>query len=52
MVIFRYPDLKIELGLFVDDAMWNFFKKFYGETAERQIKRFVLTVANNVRFQL
>ncbi|KAE9548971.1 hypothetical protein FO519_007820 [Halicephalobus sp. NKZ332] len=44
----RYSDLKIELGLFVDDAMWNFFNKFYKENAEKQIKRFVLTVVNNV----
>uniref|UniRef100_A0A7E4WCY2 Peptidase M12B domain-containing protein n=1 Tax=Panagrellus redivivus TaxID=6233 RepID=A0A7E4WCY2_PANRE len=43
-----YPDLTVELGLFVDDAMWNFFQKFYSGNAEKQLRRFVLATVNNI----
>jgi thrombospondin motif-containing protein 12 len=32
----------------VDDAMWQFFEKFYGSSAEKEIKRFVIATVNNI----
>lgn len=42
--------LTIELGVFVDDALWLYFKKIYGLAADGELFLFVTVVINNVGF--
>jgi thrombospondin motif-containing protein 12 len=48
LAVHKFNELIIELGVFVDDAMWQFFEKFYGSSAEKEIKRFVIATVNNI----
>uniref|UniRef100_A0AC34F5X4 Uncharacterized protein n=1 Tax=Panagrolaimus sp. ES5 TaxID=591445 RepID=A0AC34F5X4_9BILA len=48
LAVHKFEELIIELGVFVDDAMWQFFEKFYDTSAEKEVKRFVIAAVNNI----
>ncbi|VDD96560.1 unnamed protein product [Enterobius vermicularis] len=41
-------ELTIELGVFVDDALWFYFNELYGQKAEKELQRYVLAIVNNI----
>lgn len=44
-------ELTIELGVFVDDALWFYFNELYGQKAEKELQRYVLAIVNNVSYR-
>uniref|UniRef100_A0A158R523 Peptidase M12B domain-containing protein n=1 Tax=Syphacia muris TaxID=451379 RepID=A0A158R523_9BILA len=41
-------ELTIELGVFVDDALWIYFTELYEERADIELQRYVLAIVNNI----
>lgn len=44
--------LTVELGVFVDDAMWQHFNGIYGSKADSELLSFILAAVNNVSLEL
>lgn len=39
----------IRLALFIDDAMWAYFRREHGLLADKELRRFVAAILDNVR---